>query len=519
MKTFNEFVSLSERPLTKGEEDKKEDIVKGMKKDKKGFEDRYGDDAKSVMYATATKLAKEETETVGGVTVLQDYDSTIQFREYEVIDIVKPEPMKGMASEQKELEPKEKPEPTVDQEPAREPAREPSKGNAELKKKEKKVNMMKRMILMKKMQAVRAGAGMDIVAHNEPEGEMIEGLVSMVKKGAKRHAKAIEKKKIKNRKAVPYAALGASYEPEGEVVSEGPSDVSDARTKAQYEGPGAPGLDAHNERIRKHKERRGKKKVKEEVELDERLAGKGYKRRKDYAGREVSGDWEDSDRGGGHKWQERVGKPVKKKSPTYLAHVHNKGKKKIDPEKNPVVEEKSKGRHPRDQKELDKAQEYIKKNPNFGKKNVKEAKVDKGRSDYGKASIRNYRRFGPGHGEPAMFDPENKRGKAIDKRREEHKERQGKKKAKVPAYKLGEEGYDRIKDKRAELGGHGPGDGDNPPTRKSNYHSRPDTPEQKKRKQAASDQAFKSVVDKLKKRYGDGVMTSSRKIRNGKEVK
>ena len=36
-----------------------------------------------------------------------------------------------------------------------------------------------------------------------------------------------------------------------------------------------------------------------------------------------------------------------------------------------------------------------------------EAKVDKGRSDYGKASIRNYRRMGPGHGEPAMFDPEN----------------------------------------------------------------------------------------------------------------
>ena len=67
-----------------------------------------------------------------------------------------------------------------------------------------------------------------------------------------------------------------------------------------------------------------------------------------------------------------------------------------------------------------------------------EAKVDKGRSDYGKASIRNYRRKGPGHGEPAMFDPENKRGKLIDKRREEHKARRGKKKAKVPAYKVSE---------------------------------------------------------------------------------
>ena len=66
---------------------------------------------------------------------------------------------------------------------------------------------------------------------------------------------------------------------------------------------------------------------------------------------------------------------------------------------------------------------------------IDEAKVDKGRSDYGKASIRNYRRKGPGHGEPAMFDPENKRGKLIDKRREEHKARRGKKGAKVPTYK------------------------------------------------------------------------------------
>jgi len=69
------------------------------------------------------------------------------------------------------------------------------------------------------------------------------------------------------------------------------------------------------------------------------------------------------------------------------------------------------------------------------RRETNEAKVDQGRSDYGKASIRNYRRKGPGHGEPAMFDPDNKRGKLIDKRREEHKERRGVKGAKVPAYK------------------------------------------------------------------------------------
>ena len=67
-----------------------------------------------------------------------------------------------------------------------------------------------------------------------------------------------------------------------------------------------------------------------------------------------------------------------------------------------------------------------------------EAKVDTGRSTYGKASIRNYRRMGPGHDTPAMFDPENKRGKTIQKRREEHKARRGVKGAKVPAYKVEE---------------------------------------------------------------------------------
>ena len=67
--------------------------------------------------------------------------------------------------------------------------------------------------------------------------------------------------------------------------------------------------------------------------------------------------------------------------------------------------------------------------------NMSEAKVDKGRSDYGKASIRNYRRMGPGHGDPGMFDPEGKRGKTIDKRRSEHEARRGVKGAKVPAYK------------------------------------------------------------------------------------
>ena len=50
---------VEERSLTKGEEKEKERIVKGMKKAKGDFKDRYGKDAEAVMYATATKMAKE----------------------------------------------------------------------------------------------------------------------------------------------------------------------------------------------------------------------------------------------------------------------------------------------------------------------------------------------------------------------------------------------------------------------------------------------------------------------------
>lgn len=45
---------------------KREDIVKGMKKNLKDFTKRYGKDAESVMYATATKMAKEDVDIFEG---------------------------------------------------------------------------------------------------------------------------------------------------------------------------------------------------------------------------------------------------------------------------------------------------------------------------------------------------------------------------------------------------------------------------------------------------------------------
>ena len=84
--------------------------------------------------------------------------------------------------------------------------------------KAKRLKMIKRQVLQKKVQAVRQGAGEDIVASHKPEGEMVEGVGDAVKAGVKRHKDAVEKKKIKNRKAVPYAALAAEHQPEGEMI-------------------------------------------------------------------------------------------------------------------------------------------------------------------------------------------------------------------------------------------------------------------------------------------------------------
>ena len=224
----------------------------------------------------------------------------------------------------------------------------------QVEQKQKRAQMIKKQVLMKKLIAVRQGAE-DIVAHHEPKGNYVKEASAVLDANTKiknkddRKKKEAELRRLLNHAIAMKKGRAESVEPEGEA-------------------------------------------------LDERLGGKGYKSYTSLTGKKVSGDWEDSDRGAGNKAKKRAGGKVEKKSPTYLAHVHNKEEVQVD-----------------------------------------EAKVDKGRSDYGKASIRNYRRKGPGHGEPAMFDPENKRGKSIDKRREEHKARRGVKGAKVPAYKVNED--------------------------------------------------------------------------------
>ena len=63
--------STTGRSMTSGEMDKREKIVKGMKKDKAGFQKRYGKDADAVMYATATKQAMADDDSYKGTDTVQ----------------------------------------------------------------------------------------------------------------------------------------------------------------------------------------------------------------------------------------------------------------------------------------------------------------------------------------------------------------------------------------------------------------------------------------------------------------
>jgi hypothetical protein len=56
---YLEDEDIEEKKLTKPEKRKKEKIVKGMKDKKDDFEKRYPGRGEEVMYATATKRAKE----------------------------------------------------------------------------------------------------------------------------------------------------------------------------------------------------------------------------------------------------------------------------------------------------------------------------------------------------------------------------------------------------------------------------------------------------------------------------
>ena len=98
---------------------------------------------------------------------------------------------------------------------------EPQEEDPNIKSKEKRQMQIKKQVLLKKMQAVRAGAGADIVASHTPSGDMVEGDV---------------------------------HSGQGEKIQKRTKKWMDKKGQK-----GAPGLDAMKARTAEHKSKRGVK--------------------------------------------------------------------------------------------------------------------------------------------------------------------------------------------------------------------------------------------------------------------
>jgi len=126
--------------------------------------------------------------------------------------------------------------------------------------KQKKISQVKKQVLMKKMQAVRQGAGADIVAHYEPKGKQIE------EKHGCAHTKKGEDCKIHGKEECPDIVAAE--------MDEGVLDAALETDKKMGE--------LHKKVDKDVKRMKSGKKFKEEVELDERTryakeTGKDFK--------------------------------------------------------------------------------------------------------------------------------------------------------------------------------------------------------------------------------------------------
>ena len=124
------------------------------------------------------------------------------------------------------------------------PAEEPKKEDPKVKQAQAKENMLKKRVLMTKIRAVRGGAE-GIMASHEPEGEMVEGVMTMLgkKKKEKKAEKAMDagaraKRKLARKVHAKYVSgsednvpddirEGKGYQPEIEH-----SKLGDAKKKA-----------------------------------------------------------------------------------------------------------------------------------------------------------------------------------------------------------------------------------------------------------------------------------------------
>ena len=171
----------------------------------------------------------------------------------------------------------------------------------------------------KPKKAMDAGARAKRLLQRRIHAKYVSGSQDLVPDDIRDHYEVVDEKVATGPRLGELRQKGATH------VNAGEGEKVQARTLAWMRKKGmkgSPGLNAMKEREAEHKAKRGVKK--EEVELDERLGGKGYKPYTSLTGKKVSGDWEDSDRGAGNKATRRAGGKVKKKSPTYRAYVLNK---------------------------------------------------------------------------------------------------------------------------------------------------------------------------------------------------
>lgn len=73
-----------EDKMSKDDMSKKENIVKGMKKNSADFIKRYGKDAESVMHATANKMAQEESVLESVINATEDKIITVENKEFKL---------------------------------------------------------------------------------------------------------------------------------------------------------------------------------------------------------------------------------------------------------------------------------------------------------------------------------------------------------------------------------------------------------------------------------------------------
>ena len=185
--------------------------------------------------------------------------------------------------------------------------------------------------------------------------EVEEGVIDAVKKGAKRHAKAVQAKKIKDRKAVPYAALAAEHQPEGEVVSELKNSTllsysQKATNQLAFSGDGkkkaqkrAKGIKAATGKLAiRATDPDGSLGFNKNVRNEDYHSGQGEKiQKRTLAWMKKKGQKGapglDAMKARQKEHEEKRG--VKEEVGCETKKIENKGKKKIDPKKNPAVEE------------------------------------------------------------------------------------------------------------------------------------------------------------------------------------